>query len=189
MLKNKKLVICCDMDDTIEHLTQAWVDWLNNHYGTSVDYEDIKHWDMTRAFPTLTKDQIYGALSTPEFWSTVKPMEDAQEVLPRLISAGHTIYICTSTHYAIANEKFNRCLFKYFPFIDRHNIILTYNKQLIKCDILIDDGTHNIIGDYIGLLMDAPYNREFNEEDYPNIHRVYNWHQIETFISDIIGKS
>ena len=37
----KLLTILVDMDDTIEHLLKAWVEYLNERHGTTVKHEDI----------------------------------------------------------------------------------------------------------------------------------------------------
>ena len=58
----KKLTILVDMDDTIENLSEAWVSYLNSRYGTNVSVSDISSWDISQAFPTLSKTEVYGAL-------------------------------------------------------------------------------------------------------------------------------
>ena len=182
----KKLTICIDMDDTIEYLLPAWLRWLNNKYNLNVTPEMINSWDITEYFPPLTIGQICEPLHIPEFWDTVRPMSDAIEYIDKLIQDGHKVYICTSTDYRIAPEKFNRCLFKHFPFIDKHNVITCYNKQMINCDVLVDDALHNLIGgSFIGLLMYAPHNKNIDITEHKNIEKVYNWKEIYNFISEL----
>lgn len=180
------LIIGVDMDDTIEHLCPTWVEWLNREHNLSVNWLDIDDWDMTKFFPTLTKDQIYAPLHSPDFWLEVKPIEGAQHYLKLLIDEGFQIYIVTTTHYKLASDKFTNCLFRLFPFIDRHNVITTCKKQLIKCDVLIDDGTHNIVGDYVGLLMDAPHNRYFDCYNYSKVRRVFSWEEIYKILHKLV---
>ena len=56
---------------------------------------------------------------------------------------------------------------------------------MIKCDIMIDDGPHNLInGDYLRVLFDAPHNRTFPAEDN-QMKRVYNWEQVYNLIKDL----
>ena len=55
----KKLTILIDMDDTLEDLLGAWVSYLNTQYGTNVHKEDIRQWDISVAFPSLSKTQVY----------------------------------------------------------------------------------------------------------------------------------
>ena len=58
----RHLTILVDMDDTIENLAEAWVAYLNARHQTSTDLSDITDWDISKAFPTLTKEQVYAPL-------------------------------------------------------------------------------------------------------------------------------
>ena len=75
--------------------------------------------------------------------------------------------------------KYNNCLKVHFPYIDWKHVIIAKNKQLVRCDVLIDDGEHNIVGPYVGLLKDTPHNRDF---EAPNVYHVKNWEEIYTKI-------
>ena len=55
------------------------------------------------------------------------------------------------------------------------------DKQMIRCDYLVDDGIHNIVGEYKGLLMDTPHNRKF--EGHPNVMRVFDWEDVYNVIT------
>lgn len=182
------MIIGVDMDDTIEHLCATWCQWLNKKYHLSVNWLDIDDWDMAKFYPTLTKEQIYEPLNTPDFWYEVPAIDGAQHYLKLLIDEGFQVYIVTTTHFKLAKDKFNNCLFRLFPFIDRHSIITTCNKQLINVDVLIDDGTHNIIGNYKGLLMNAPHNRYFDESQHPSVQRVYSWEEIYKILHSLVDK-
>ena len=50
----KQLTILVDFDQTLNNLNEAWVAYLNERHGTTVKTDDIKCWDITKAFPTLT---------------------------------------------------------------------------------------------------------------------------------------
>lgn len=177
-MKPQDFIIACDMDDTLTHLATPWIQYLNNRYGTHVDPYKEFHWDMKVQFPNLTYDEIFAPLFEKEFWQHVTPIQGAPTFVKKLIDEGFQFYVCTSSHYMSLTNKFQDVLFKYFPFIDRHNIIITYNKQLVRCDVLIDDGPHNIVGPYNGLLMDAQHNKSFDESQYSSVRRVYTWTQI-----------
>ena len=62
---------------------------------------------------------------------------------------------------------------------DGHNVYIC-NKQMIRCDYLVDDGAHNIVGPYKGLLMDMPHNRSFQHE---GITRVHNFKEVYKIIT------
>ena len=173
------MTILVDMDDTIEQLLQAWVEGVNSAYGRSVAYEDIRSWDVSAAYPGLTWEEVYAIPMRPGFWKTVKPIPGAAEGLQRLIAAGHKVYIVTATPFASVPEKMDELLFRYFPFLSWENVIITGNKQMIRGDVLIDDGVHNLEGgDYRKILMTAPHNREYDAEAH-GMTRVSSWAEIE----------
>lgn len=180
--------ILVDMDDTIELLLEAWIDAANEKFGTNVCCEDITDWDVSRAFEGVGHDEVYNIISDDEFWKRVKPMPGAPEALKRFIDAGHEVYVVTVTPHEQVKSKMENVLFKYFPFIDWSHVIITSKKQLLKADILIDDGFHNLTGgDYHKILVDAPYNRDFDECSEGMI-RVYNWDEIEKAVEDYAEK-
>lgn len=182
-----KPVICCDFDDTLNDLLPSWVAWLNEKYDLQVEVADILDWQLSKTFIDLTKQEIYEPLSLPEFWLTVNEKPGASHYLKKLIDEGYEVYICTSTYYAVAQAKFNNCLFRLFPYISHKQIITTYHKQLINCDILIDDALRNISDDRITLLMDMPHNRENYKGN--NVCRVTSWQQIYRIIHSIAFQS
>ena len=76
-------------------------------------------------------------------------------------------------------------LFRYFPFIEWKDVIIASRKQMIRADILIDDGIHNHIdGDYLRLLYTAPHNREYDAEANGMI-RVNGWEEIYRIITEL----
>lgn len=181
----KPLTIFIDMDDTIEYLLKGWVDWLNAKHGTDVDWTSIRTWDMTKAFPTLNKMQVYEPLYVDDFWDWVKPIPYATEMIHQLIVDGHKVFIVTASTYETLAAKMDKVLFRYFPYLTFDNVIVTSNKQLLNGDVLIDDGIHNLVGgSYAKLIMDAPHNRGFDEKAY-DMRRVHSWEEIYPLICEM----
>ena len=179
------MIILVDMDDTIEHLLKTWVDVLNTRYNRDVDWKAIKRWDTLAVFPGLTHNQVYGVLEEDDFWKQVEPISGAKETLEYFISCGHKIVIVTAASYKSIYGKMEYCLFRNFPFIKWSDVIITSQKQLIKGDILIDDGVHNHEGgSYINILVDAGYNRDYDEKKNGMI-RVHNWDEIRKVVDEI----
>ena len=171
----KHLTVLVDMDDTIEDLLGAWVSALNEQYGLDVDKNTITDWDIAAFFPMLTKLQVFAPIYSDNFWKTVRPIEGAADALRQLIADGHTVYIVTNSSYETLSAKMTDVLFKFSPFIKWKDVIITGHKQLIRGDVLVDDGVHNLEGgDYLKILMDSPHNRSYNAEEH-GMHRVTNW--------------
>lgn len=181
----KKLTIFIDMDDTIEFLLKGWVEWINDKYGTNVNWKDIHSWGITPYFPGVTKEQIMETFQIDEFWDWVKPIPYATEMIHRLIVDGHKVYIVTASTYETLPAKMDRVLFRYFPYLTFDDVIVTSHKQLLQGDVMIDDGVHNLIGgDYVKLLMDAPHNQGFDEKSY-GIRRVHSWEEIYPLLKEM----
>lgn len=169
------MTILVDMDDTIENLGLAWVDYLNRKYDKNVNWYDIRKWDMQIPYPDLTEEQIYGALNDEELWDNVTPKEDAPHYLKKLMDEGNKVYIVTASWYTTILPKMERCLFKLFPFLTWSQVIVVLDKHMIKGDILIDDNPLNLVGgDYFGVLFTAPHNIEYDDSS-TDIVRVDNW--------------
>ena len=176
------MTIMIDMDDTIEQLLRAWIKGVNERYECSVSYDDCTDWDVSAPYPELTREQVYAIPDEPGFWGTVEPIEGAADAIRHFMDAGHEVYIVTATPYIHIPEKMDDLLFRRFPFISWDQVIITSRKQLIKGDVLIDDGIHNLEGgDYIKILMTAPHNRGYDAEANGMI-RAHDWRQIEDII-------
>lgn len=176
-----KRTILFDADDTVENLCDCWIAMLNERYGTSVTLEDVRDWDITLAFPTLTKEQVFGVLHDDELWRRITPIPGSVEVLQKLHQEGHQLYMVTASGYRTCKTKAERLL-ELFPFLDWEHIIITSHKQMVRGDILIDDGPHNLVGgEYFKILFDRPHNR--NYDDAANgMLRLHTWEEIDTVI-------
>ena len=174
--------ILVDMDDTIEQLLDAWVSRANEKFGRDVSLNEITGWNVAAPYSGLTREDIYGVTYEPGFWSGVKPMPGAAEALKHFMDEGHEVYIVTATEIEHVEEKMKGLLFRYFPFLTWNQVIITGRKQLIRGDVLIDDGTHNLEGgDYRKILFTAPHNR-FYDAEANGMTRVNTWEEIVEII-------
>ena len=180
-----EMVILIDMDDVIEQLLVKLVEHTNRKFRRDVTVDQVTDWNIIAAYPGMTKEQILDFMYQPGFWETVEPMPGAPEALKHFIDEGHEVFIVTATEYELVNEKMTHCLFRLFPFLSWDQVILTRRKQLIRGDVLIDDGIHNLEGGaYKRILFSAPYNREYDAEAHGMI-RVSSWDEIVKIIDDL----
>lgn len=179
--KRRPLTILFDADDVSENLLGSWINLLNERYGTSATPEDVKDWDITLAFPTLTKQQIYSALHEEDLWRGLEPMPGSQRILQKWHDKGHNLYMVTASDYRTCKVKVERIL-EMFPFLDWEHIIFATNKQMVCGDILIDDGVHNLIGgNYYKIMFNRPHNRRLDVEEY-GIHRAETWDEVDALV-------
>lgn len=181
-----KFTILVDMDDVLENLVDAWCKELNRRYGTSVTESDVNDWSIGKFFPSLTKEQLFAPLSDPEFWPTLSPMPKAQEVLKRLQDDGHVIRIVTASHYETVSPKI-KWLLTHFPYLDWKDVVIASDKSIIRGNVMIDDGVHNLEGtSCIKVLFDRPHNRKY-DASHNGMMRVYDWDEIYNLISYMAG--
>lgn len=176
------MTILVDMDDVIERLLARLVECTNEKFHRNATVDQVTDWDIIVAYPGMTKKQVLDFMFEPGFWMTVEPVPGAAEALKHFMDEGHEVYIVTASEYEVINEKMTECLFRLFPFLSWDRVIVTRRKQLIRGDVLIDDGIHNLEGgDYTKILFTAPYNRDYDAEANGMI-RVKNWDEIVRII-------
>ena len=172
------MTILVDMDDTIEQLLKAWVDRANEKFGRAVTLDEITDWNVAAPYPGISREDIYGVTYEKGFWESIEPMPGAAEALKHFMDEGHEVYIVTATEPEHVEEKMKGLLFRYFPFISWNQVIITSRKQMIRGDVLIDDGVHNLEGgSYKKILVTAPYNWDYDAEANGMI-RVNSWDEI-----------
>ena len=176
------MTILVDMDDTMEQLLKAWIGRANEKFGRNVALDDITDWNVAAPYSGLTREDIYRVIYEPGFWSSVEPMPGAAEALKHFMDEGHTVYIVTATEIEHVEEKMKGLLFRWFPFLSWGQVIITSRKQMIRGDVLIDDGIHNLEGgEYRKILFTAPHNRQYDAEANGMI-RVRSWEEVVRII-------
>lgn len=182
----KKLTILCDADDTVENLLIHWIAELNKRYGLNIQKEDVHSWNLSDTYSMLKPEQVYEPIYRKEFWKQITPMEDSSYYMQKLIQDGHDLYIVTAANFETSDAKVARLL-ELFPFMSWKKIIAAYHKQMIRGDVLIDDGVHNLVnGQYYKILFHQPHNASIDEKQY-GITRVRSWKEIYRIISDIVS--
>lgn len=176
------------MDDVLVNLNEAWVSYLNRVYSLSVKNDDIVEWDMKKAFPGLTEEQLYSCLHSEEFWKTVNPTEFSKEILQKCEDNSSIIdyYIATAALPKNFYVKWKNCLKRYFPFVPSNRIICCNNKKLINCGIMVDDNPDNFPDSTIRILIDKSWNRNVNPYKYD--YRAQTLEFVFMLINNIVNQ-
>lgn len=185
--------IMIDLDDTI--CTGGYLEILNEYFNTSYTYNDLNDYYVETLVPDGQLDEYLDYFYSPgvDVYKYVKVIDHAIEVIEKL-SKKYDIYICSAyvdrrrplTSGIMASLKHNWIL-KNLPFIDPKKIILTGSKELIECEIKIDDKFANLKGyGDTKLLLDAYHNQEYGEDKLKerNVIRVKDWLEIEKILLD-----
>ena len=145
-----------------------WVEYLNRCYNLSKTVEDIKYWKMTENYPELDELQIYSALQDPLFWREVELLPNVRTVLKEMKKQNYKVVIVTDSDYRTLNFKWNNCLLRLLgDILTTKDVIVTSQKDLIKCDYIIDDYENNLKdSSATRILIDYPYNKKAPEYTY-----------------------
>ena len=184
----KKIMI--DLDETI--CSPSYLKEVNKYLNTNYKYEDISTYFVE---DIIAEDKKQDFLDY--FYQNVNAYDDAM-ILPDAIgvieklSHFYEIYIVSAfvdkrrikESSIMAKYKYEWIL-KNMPFIDPKKIVLTGSKDIIMCDIKIDDKVSNLKGyGETKLLMDQLHNQKYSFEELTNmnIKRVYDWQQVEAIL-------
>lgn len=184
----KKIMI--DLDQTI--CDGGYLDIVNEYLKTDYKSGDIDTYYYEDLIPEDKLDKYPDFFYSHDVYDYVWFLEDAYNVLERL-NDKYEIFICSSyvndncdvyRSYIHLGNKF-KFLFKKLPFLDSHNYIFTSRKDIIDCDIKIDDNLSNLEGTgNVKLLFDSYHNRNISDEELEikNIKRVSSWKEIEDIL-------
>ena len=180
------MIIGIDCDNVVCNTKESV---LAQHYadtGEKLTLDNIKSYYIENYVSDDYKDDFHLIFYKKEMWKRVKVIPHCVEVIKRLHDRGDSIYFVTSTEPQNITKK-ARFLQRTFPFLDiRKCLITTHCKQMIGVDILIDDYEMNLInGSYFGILMDYPWNDNFDDASDENVYRVNNWLELEPMIEYI----
>lgn len=184
----KKIMI--DLDETI--CSPSYLKAVNKYLNTNYKYEDIKTYFVEDIIEEDKKqdflDYFYRNVNV---YDEAMILPDALGVIEKL-SHFYEIYIVSAfvdkrrikESGIMAKYKYEWIL-KNMPFIDPKKIVLTGSKDIIMCDIKIDDKVSNLKGyGETKLLMDQLHNQKYSFEELTNLNikRVYDWQQVEAIL-------
>ena len=182
------MVIGVDIDNCLISTTEAV---LSQHYvdtGERLTLDDITSYYIENHVSEEYRDDFHLIFLKKEMWKRAKVIPNCVEVIKRLHNQGHQIYFVTSTEAKNVAKK-SSFLQRTFPFLDiRKRLITTHNKQMIRCDLLIDDCIDNVLNaDYVSILLDYSWNSTaiFDDASDDKIYRVFDWTQVEPMIEYI----
>ncbi|MCA1233261.1 5'-3'-deoxyribonucleotidase [Bacillus velezensis] len=167
-----KKVIAIDMDQVLADLLSDWVAYINTYDDPFLKEEDILCWDISKY--SNTQNNVYRLLDY-ELFRNLDVIEGSQRAVKELTKKYEVYVVTTATNHPESLKAKLEWLTEHFPFIPHSNVVLCGNKNIIKADIMIDDGIHNLeTFDGMKILFDAPHNRDDNR-----FIRVMNWEEIE----------
>lgn len=150
----KPLDVVLDYDDVLVDCNGSAIERLNKEHHTNYTIYDIKSWGSIN--PELDKRLAY--YSDPEFMASLPLLPGAREFVNAL-SKEARVSIMTSVAPLCAGVRVDHII-RNFPEINPSNIIIGGRKDLIRPDIILDDGHHNL--ENSNALYPVMYQRPWN---------------------------
>lgn len=179
------MTIVSDVDDVLCDLQSTVINMFNERYNTNYSIEDFTDYNVENILPlqeSIAMKEIYGENG---LYKTIKPIPGAQDGLQKLVDAGHQVYLVSDAIPKTYGEKI-KWLNHFFPFIDNSHIIAMKHKQLLRCDVMIEDNIHTLLSGvhYNRICFDHPWNRYVRDWVY-DIYRCSNWNEIVDVVKQI----
>ncbi len=184
---NKKTIML-DMDDviTINGLSRLMEKFL----GEKVEEPDNVSYYRQDLLGDK-KDAFFKFFINQNLYDYVDIVDNCKEVLEEICKY-YDVYITTDyiwrdvPDYAGDNAK-NKYNFlnQHFPFLDPKKYIFTSSKQVINCDIRIDDKIENLVGNNaVKYLFTAYHNKNISKQelDKLGIIRIDNWLDLAKYL-------
>lgn len=165
--------ICCD-------LVSKWLEHYNRDYSDRLRPEDITVWEWHTLVKPECGKKIYHYLNRPGFFADLQPLPGAVETLQSLSETLELIVVTASPKEAMADKT--RWVRRHLPFVNKHNLVITYRKDLVRGDFMFDDAPRNLKNfPGVRIMMDYPYNRDFQD-----CHRVRDWAEFRCLILNLV---
>lgn len=182
------MIICVDIDDTINNLTEQTIALYNSRSGKNLHVSHITSYNFDECLPKEDVEVILELFKERALWDSLTPLTDAQWGIQTLLNLGHRVVFATATHECNFIWKCE-WMTKYFPMISTNDIIRIKDKSLIRTDIMIDDCLKNLIHNQCErICLDNYWNRDSNKDYVYDIYRAHSWRDIIKFVNDIERK-
>lgn len=183
----KKIMI--DMDDVI--CDGGFMELVNQFLGTNYELKDVKGYYVQDLIPKERHSEWAEFFRDKNVYDYATFLPNAYEVMEKL-SKEYELYVTTAyifrdNEYYSANNLKNKFIWlsDHLPFIPPQNYIFTTNKEIINCEIKIDDKLGNLSGNAeLKLLFTAYHNEKLPDEELQKEKaiRVNGWKEIEKLL-------
>ncbi len=136
--------IAIDLDSTVYDLLRPWINWYNEKYGDSLQPSDVTIWDWHKLLKPECGTKIYSYLEKKGLFIELMPFPGASEAIRNVHDSGIRQVFATACDTKLGAWEKMQAIERDFPFIGKAGLIVARDKSLVRADVLVDDGAHNI---------------------------------------------
>lgn len=144
------IIIGVDVDDVCADLLTPWMRRLQARTGVAVSAESLTSWDIGSHLPEDKQWAVRATLDEVNYLEEVKPIYGALQAVRDLRKIGRVVFITSCPRMVSALNKYHWLIMHGFltSSIDgtasQSDFFPARDKSLVHCDVLFDDGTHNL---------------------------------------------
>lgn len=181
--------IMIDIDNTIAD-SNGWLYLVNKFLNTNYTMDDVGDYYIQDLVPKERKDEFTKFFIKYNTYKYANVFPNCVEVIKKL-NEKYDVYICSA--YIFRDDldypgdalKYKyEFLRKTFPFMDPNKFIFLTDKEILNCEVKIDDVLSNLSNAKIKLLFTSYHNKNISDEELKKqgIVRVNNWLEIENIL-------
>lgn len=185
----KKIMI--DMDDVIVKLSQKVLEGVNKITGENYSTDEIKTYYIQDLIPKEKTNEWEEYLKTNNLYEGIEIKEGAVEAIQK-IQEKYETYLGSAFIFKDMVEvsgvhlknKYD-FLVKNIPEIKPETFVFLSNKEVLDCDIKIDDRIDNLSGNAkLKILFSEYHNMDITDEELKekNVIRAHSWKEIEEIL-------
>jgi 5'-nucleotidase len=177
------MIIAVDVDGVIADLMSAVLLRYNEDWKDSLTLSDLKGWNISTYVKPECGIRVFDYFSEPKLYETyVLPIDGAYAGMELLWKRGHRTIYPTKPSSRTEGIKF-QWLAHYGFIFDRRDYIEMHDKSLLRADVLVDDGLHNL-KDFQGerIIFDQPWNESGTVN---GSFRAHGWTEVVKIINGI----
>lgn len=143
-----QFTVALDMDSTIYDLMNPWLDWINKTFDEKRTIKDVTTWNFPMLFKC--KERGFDFLDIPDMFLSLKPFPNAIEAVNKVREMGvRQVFVTTVSSVTKDSQKQSawekqQVIGRDFPWAKKDVMITSGSKDLVRADMLVDDGPHNI---------------------------------------------
>ncbi len=169
----KRLAI--DMDGVLADVYSQFMRLHKEEYGQQLSLADLEGKTEAEAFPLLLKH-----VNSKGFFRDAPLIEGSQEQLRNLNEKYKVFIVSAAMEFPGSLIEKQSWLNEHFPFITWQQMVFCGSKEIINCDIMIDDHFKNL--DYFSgetILFTQPHNKLADSKHHK---RVGSWEEIASML-------